>query len=437
VPRQITLGVDRRATVASISSRNSTPNEPGVAVSKRATINQRARIIRMSRLLLFVGALGALLAIVVGVHYYLWARLVRDPRLAAPWSRLASAALSVLAASMPGAILLPRAYPDVGRTLAWPAFSWMGVMFLLLVVFLGIDVARLFAWLIRRASRAPTIDPARRTLFARVAAAATTTLVGGLATFAARAARGPIDVKRVDVALARLPRAHDGLSLVQITDVHVGPTIGATFVQDVVSRVNALSPDLVAITGDLVDGSVETLREAVAPLAGLRARHGVYFVTGNHEYFSGAAQWIVELARLGIRVLSNERVAIGAGADAFDLAGIDDASASRYGGAASKDALARALADRDPTRELVLLAHQPKQFTEAVRHGVGLQLSGHTHGGQMWPFAFIVALTQPFVAGLHRRGASQIYVSRGTGYWGPPMRLGAPAEITHVVLRRA
>jgi predicted MPP superfamily phosphohydrolase len=389
----------------------------------------------MSRFLVFI---VVAVAIIVGVHYYLWARLVRDPQLAPPWNVLATWVLALLALSMPAAMLLSRLRPSVGRVLAWPAFSWMGVMFLLLIVFATVDGLRLVAWLARRASEAPGIDLGRRTLVARVVAAASATVVGGLAAVGARAAQGPIDVKRVDVSLARLPHAHEGLSLVQITDVHVGPTIGAGFIRDIVARVNALSPDIVAITGDLVDGSVEDLRESVAPLANLRARHGVYFVTGNHEYYSGAAQWLAHLPGLGICVLHNERVSIGEGADAFDLAGIEDHTAAGFGGLPSTaEALARALANRDPERELVLLAHQPRQFAEATRYGVGLQLSGHTHGGQMWPFTFFVRLVQPFVAGLHRRGASQIYVSRGTGYWGPPMRLGAPAEITHVVLRRA
>jgi predicted MPP superfamily phosphohydrolase len=388
----------------------------------------------MSRFLIFI---SVVVAIIIAVHYYLWARLVRDPQLAPPWRVLATWALVLLALSMPTAMFLSRARPALGRLLAWPAFSWMGVMFLLLIIFATVDLLRFVTWLARGASEAQVIDPARRTLLARVIAASSATVVGGLAAIATRAARAPIDVKRVDVSLARLPRAHDGLNLVQLSDVHVGSTIGAGFIRDVVARVNELSPDIVAITGDLVDGSVEDLRDAVAPLANLRARHGVYFVTGNHEYYSGAAQWIAELPRLGIRVLRNERVSVGDGGDAFDLAGIDDHTAAGFGGIPTAEALAQALANRDPARELVLLAHQPRQFAEATRHRVGLQLSGHTHGGQMWPFTFFVRLVQPFVAGLHRRGESQIYVSRGTGYWGPPMRLGAPAEITHLVLRRA
>jgi predicted MPP superfamily phosphohydrolase len=391
----------------------------------------------MSRFLVFI---VIVLTVAIGIHYYLWARLVRDPHLPPPWGTIATVALVLLAAGMPLAMVLSRRLPAAGRVLAWPAFVWMGLMFLLLVALVGADVVglvvRLVAWVARRAGDAP-VDPDRRTFAARLVASTVGVLSGGLATVALRAARGPIAVKRVDVSLARLPRAHDGLRLVQLTDIHVGSTIGRAFVEDVVRRANALEPDLVAITGDLVDGSVGDLGGAVAPLAELRARHGVYFVTGNHEYFSGAEAWIAEVARLGIRVLRNERVSIGEGADAFDLAGVDDHSAERFGGAPHDDALARALGGRDATREVVLLAHQPRSFTEAARFGVGLQLSGHTHGGQMWPFGVFVRLSQPFLAGLHRRGPSQIYVSRGTGYWGPPMRLGAPAEITELVLRRA
>jgi predicted MPP superfamily phosphohydrolase len=384
----------------------------------------------------FATFIAVVLTIAIAVHYYLWTRLVRAPSLPAPWRAIASAGLGALAVGMPLAMFLGRRLPAVGRALAGPAFVWMGLMFLLLVTLAGADFVRLAAWLARRASDAP-VDPSRRLVAARLAAGAAAAVSGGLAAIAWRAARGPVAVRRVEVALARLPEAHDGLRIVQLTDIHVGSTIGRAFVEDVVRRANALAPDLVAITGDLVDGSVAELGAAVSPLADLRARHGVFFVTGNHEYFSGAEPWMAELGRLGVRVLRNERVSIGAGDDAFDLAGVEDRSAERYGGAPHEEAMAHALAGRDAAREVVLLAHQPRSFGTAARFGVGLQLSGHTHGGQMWPFGLIVRLTQPFLAGLHREGASQIYVSRGTGYWGPPMRLAAPAEITEVILRRA
>lgn len=387
----------------------------------------------MPRFLIFV---AVVLIIIAGVHWYLWVRFVRETRLPAPWSKVAAAALALLALGMPLALVLARG--PAGSTVAWPAFIWMGAMFLLFVGTAGVDLVRLAAALVRRArGDSNVVDPARRTALARLAASTLTVSAGGLTAVAVRAARGPIAVRPVDVALARLPARHDGFRLVQLTDVHVGTTIGRDFVADVVRRTNALEPDLIAITGDLVDGTPEQLRDGVEPLAELKARHGVYFVTGNHEYFSGVDAWLEALPALGVRVLSNERVSIGEGADAFDLAGVDDHSAARYGGLEPEAALAAALAGREPARELVLLAHQPRAFAGAALHGVGLQLSGHTHGGQIWPFGYLVHLAQPFVAGLHRRGASQIYVSRGTGYWGPPMRLGAPAEITLLTLRRA
>jgi hypothetical protein len=190
----------------------------------------------------------------------------------------------------------------------------------------------------------------------------------------------------------------------------------------------------VAITGDLVDGSVDELREQVAPLASLKSRQGVYFVTGNHEYYAGVNEWLAHLPTLGVRVLRNERVAVGDGTHTFDLAGVDDWSARGMPGHGPD--LARAVEGRDAARELVLLAHQPRAIHEAAKHGVGLQLSGHTHGGQIWPWNFAVKLQQPYVAGLARHSKdTQLYVSRGTGYWGPPMRLGAPAEITRIRLR--
>jgi predicted MPP superfamily phosphohydrolase len=199
--------------------------------------------------------------------------------------------------------------------------------------------------------------------------------------------------------------------------------------------VNALEPDVVAITGDLVDGSVRELAGAIAPLAGLRAKHGVFFVTGNHEYYSGATEWIAYLRTLGVRVLRNERVALEVGgATAIDVAGVDDASARRSGVPGHRMDVEGALAGRDPERVLVLLAHQPKAIVKAAAHGVDLQLSGHTHGGQIWPWGCLVKLDQPYVSGLHRHESTQVYVSAGTGYWGPPMRLMAPAEITRLEL---
>jgi predicted MPP superfamily phosphohydrolase len=264
-----------------------------------------------------------------------------------------------------------------------------------------------------------------RAVAAAVAAASAAIGLGGIAN----AARG-FEVRRVRIPLAKLPPAASGYSIVQLTDLHVGPTIGRAFIEAVVRETNRLEADLVVITGDLVDGTVEQLRRLVEPLRGLIARDGVFFVTGNHEYYSGADAWIAHVRELGIRVLRNERVSI---RGLFDLAGVDDASAHRMLEGHGQD-VHGALAGRDPERAVVLLAHQPKALKDAVAGQVDLQISGHVHGGQMVPFNWIARLDQPIIRGLHLVERTWIYVSTGTGYWGPPMRVGSRAEITRIEL---
>jgi predicted MPP superfamily phosphohydrolase len=313
---------------------------------------------------------------------------------------------------------------------------WLGSMFIIFAITLSIDLGRVVVWLVGKAIGGAPPDPARRLFLARLAGGAIAALGTAAIGSALRSARGRVRVKTLEVRLPRLPARFDGLKLVQIADVHVGPTIGRGFIDGIVETINRLEPDIVAITGDLVDGSVPELRDAVSPLGTLKARHGVYFVTGNHEYYSGAVGWCAHLEKLGIKVLRNQRVSIGDGGDSFDLAGIDDYSSEGMAPGHGPD-LAQALSGRDPSRALVLLAHQPRAIHEAAEQGVGLQLSGHTHGGQIWPWRYLVYLQQPFVAGLGKLKDTLVYVSCGTGYWGPPMRLFAPPEITKIVLRSA
>ncbi|MFB7371541.1 metallophosphoesterase [Streptomyces sp. NPDC056222] len=239
--------------------------------------------------------------------------------------------------------------------------------------------------------------------------------------------RGP-RVKRVTVPLAKVPRAAHGYRIAVVSDIHLGPILGRAHSQRIVDTINATQPDLIAIVGDLVDGTVENLGSAAEPLARLRARHGSFFVTGNHEYFSGADAWVDHVRELGLRPLRNERVEIAAG---FDLAGVDDVAGESEGQGPD---FAAALGDRDRAKASVLLAHQPIVIHDAVRHGVDLQLSGHTHGGQLWPGNYLADLANPTVAGLERYGDTQLYVSRGAGAWGPPVRVGAPSDITLVEL---
>jgi predicted MPP superfamily phosphohydrolase len=195
--------------------------------------------------------------------------------------------------------------------------------------------------------------------------------------------------------------------------------------------INEQEADLVAIVGDLVDGTVAEMGEAAAPLRDLVSRHGSFFVTGNHEYFSGHEQWMSEIEKLGVNPLRNEGLTVAGG---LELAGVNDVTGKSYGDAPDFE---RALAGRDKNNPLVLLAHQPVQVADASSHGVDLQLSGHTHGGQMVPFNFVVPVQQPSVAGLSKVDDTWLYVSRGAGFWGPPVRVGAPPDITMIELRSA
>jgi hypothetical protein len=394
-------------------------------------------------LLSFVIFFGVALSIVGGMHYYIWSRLVRDTAVGEPWRRLLTVGIVAAAVAVPVAFLVMRARAGaLADGFVFGAMVWMGVAFFLLSALVVVDLARLAVsgvellrdWL-RHAPEAPA-DPERRRLVARAVAGGAVLAAGGATAFAVSSALGDPQIHEVPVKLARLPRQLSGLSIAQITDLHIGRTIGEEEVRRVVAATNALRPDLIALTGDFVDGSVRMLESAAAPLAALSARYGVFFVTGNHEYYSGAPAWVEHFRRLGIRVLRNERVEIGDRGASFDLAGIDD---WRSGGMAPGHGpdLAAALSGRDPDRSLVLLAHQPRGVEAAAQAGVELQISGHTHGGQIFPFTLATALVYPYLHGLYgvRDGnGSQIFVSRGTGYWGPPMRLGSPPEIAHVVL---
>ncbi len=378
--------------------------------------------------------LSVVLSVVGGIHYYLWARLVRDIGWPASMHTALTLALIGLALLVPAGAIASRRLPrDVLSPVMWVLYTWMGLMFFLFVLLIPADLVRGVGWLIDLISGAP-VDPERRLLLARIFGGVVGIGAFLMAGLGLLTAARKVAIKPVQVALRGLPEAFAGFRIIQLTDVHVGPTIGRRFIEDLVARTNALGPDLIVITGDLVDGSVTELAPHVEPLRHLQARHGVYFVTGNHEYFSGADAWVAHLRDLGVRVLRNERVTLEQDGQHLDLAGVDDPTGARFGAGHGTN-LPRALAGRDRTRPVILLAHQPRTAIEAAEHGVDLQLSGHTHGGQLFPFNLLVPLQQPFVAGLHRLRELTIYVSTGTGYWGPPMRLGVPAEISNITLQ--
>lgn len=424
------------------------------------------------------------LALLAGVHRYLWRRLVGDTTAeGSALRRVGTVAAYVLPLLSVGALVSGRAGAPfwLQRVLAWPGYLWLAaVLYLTLALLVGEAVRPVLRRVLARraarpddadiasadgvndagpASRANDADhsnpaadtpgagtsaapatlvaeapapprpdaPSRRLFVARaVGGAAAVAGLGtvGLGTYGVL--RGP-GVKRITVPLAKLPRSAHGFRIAVVSDIHLGPILGRAHTQRIVDTINRTQPDLVAVVGDLVDGTVADLGPAAEPLARLKARHGNFFVTGNHEYYSGAAQWVDQVKELGLHPLENDRVEI----DGFDLAGVNDIAGESEGQGPD---FARALGDRDRTRAAVLLAHQPVVIHDAVAHGVDLQLSGHTHGGQLWPGNFIADLANPTGAGLDRYGDTQLYVSRGAGAWGPPVRVGAPSDITVVEL---
>ncbi|MFD8808948.1 metallophosphoesterase [Streptomyces sp. NPDC059597] len=425
--------------------------------------------------IVFVLVALAVLAAVVALHHYVWRRLVRDTTRAPGPARRAGTALFVAGPLlMVAALVAERSGAPfwLQRTLAWPGFLWMALALYLLLTTVAVEPVRWWAGRRRgpvasaapgqetgtspapapatasaSASQKPPAVPtsatdtvvteplvtpppqdfSRRLFVSRVAGGVVAGVAVGTVGWGTYGVlRGP-RVKRVTVPLAKLPRAAHGYRIAVVSDIHLGPVLGRDFAQRVVDTVNSTQPDLIAVVGDLVDGSVKNLGPAAAPLAGLKARHGSYFVTGNHEYFSGAAQWVAEVRTLGLHPLENARTEM----PYFDLAGVNDLQGESEGQGPD---FAKALDGRDPARACVLLAHQPVQIHEAVRHAVDLQLSGHTHGGQLWPGNLIAAAANPTVAGLERYGDTQLYVSRGAGAWGPPTRVDAPSDVTVIEL---
>jgi predicted MPP superfamily phosphohydrolase len=383
----------------------------------------------------------AVVAGIAGGHVYLWVRVLRGVLPSPRARRVGKALLALLALICLLAVLRPPFLGEaVKKALCAVGFPWVGVALLVVCALLVTELVRVGVWAFRRArGHEGPIDPARRRTLEQVLGGAAVA-AGGATALAGAAEALHLVVERIRVPLARLPQAMSGTRIVQISDVHLGLAVGPEYWARVLAEVNALAPDLVAITGDLVDASVAALGPQVALLRGLVARHGVFFVTGNHEYYVGASAWAEELTRLGVRVLRNERVSIGEGEDSFDLAGVEDWGSThrtRKPGDTLGHDLPAALAGRDDRRELILLAHQPTSLYQAVGHGVGLQLSGHTHGGQIYPLRLLIYFDQPFIDGLHRLRDTWIYVSRGTGYWGPPMRVGSRPEITEITIVRA
>nr|WP_041833024.1 metallophosphoesterase [Actinoplanes sp. N902-109] len=377
-----------------------------------------------------IGFVGLAVLVVLLIHLYLWKRLVRDPLRKGIARRVGGVVAVVLAVLVPATLIGVRG--GHVKWLAWPGYLWLALMFYLLVVLLLLEIPRLVASLaLRRRTAEPATDapdPDRRLLMARGAAIFAGLTAAGVTGYGVKTALGKPRVARMQVPLAKLPRAMDGTRLAVVSDIHLGPLTGIGHTERIVEVINSVNADIVCVVGDLVDGSVAELGRFAAPLAGIRSRRGAYFVTGNHEYYSGYREWIDEVARLNVRPLRNERL---------ELAGLDLAGVNDLGGTDEGDApdFARALGDRDPARPVVLMAHQPLAARDAAPYGVDLQVSGHTHGGQMAPFNLLVKLQQPVVSGFGEVDGVPVYVTNGAGFWGPPVRVGAPPQVSVLELR--
>jgi predicted MPP superfamily phosphohydrolase len=366
------------------------------------------------------------------IHLYLWQRLVRDTARSRRWRRIGGFAVLGAAVVMVATLFGEPSLPGPVAWLSAPGYVWLGVMFYLWVSLLVLELPVLAVRLSARRGSAP--DPERRLLLRRGAAIAAGLAAVGVSGYGMSRAYGPPKVTRLAVPLARLDPRADGLRVAVIADIHVGPLYGAGQVERVVEIVNRLDADLVTVVGDMVSSEVGKVRESAAPLRGLRSRYGSFFVTGNHEYYNGYEEWIEAAEELGLRVLRNQRVEIAHRGGAIDLAGVNDLEGTRYD---DPPDYAAALDDRDPSRPVLLMAHQPVQVHEAAAYGVDLQVSGHTHGGQLYPFDFMVRADQPVVSGLAEVDGTLVYVTNGAGFWGPPIRVGADPDITLLELRSA
>jgi uncharacterized protein len=448
-----------------------------------------------------IGFVGVVLLVVVGIHLYLWKRLVRDPLRPGAGRKIAGFAVLALGLLVPATLILVRA--GYVEWLAWPGYLWLALMFYLLITLIVLEIPRLVINVVWRVlgrrdrepatvhaahsaglgsggsgsaatsgpsptdqddatdsesgpsstdqgdatgpenDRAKTGEPTagdekerpgieRRLLLARGAAIFAGLTAASVTGYGVRTALGGPQLDRVQIPLARLPRSMDGTRLAVVSDIHLGPLTGARHMGRIVETINSVDADIVCIVGDMVDGTVAELGRYAAPLADIRSRQGAYFVTGNHEYYSGFQQWVDEVDRLGVRPLRNERLEIVTRGGAFDLAGVNDPGGTEFGDGPNFET---ALGDRDPAKPVVLMAHQPVVAREAAPFGVDLQVSGHTHGGQMVPFNYLVKLQQPVVSGYGEVDGVPVYVTNGAGFWGPPVRVGAPPQVTLIELK--
>lgn len=381
----------------------------------------------MPRWLIFALIGTFFLSVLLSSHYYLYRRLCSSLSLKSRRARrVALGTLGFMAACFPlSYALLYTHYCATTCTIHWLAAIWVG-LFLYLLLFSLLSHLLVFALHVSRLVRLETVGKIRRLsfLFSLAAAAAVT----GWGIYEARCKAG---VTRVQIPVSNLPERLKGMTIAQISDVHIGAIIGAERLEEIVDQVNSLDPDLIVITGDLVDRDAERFSAMKAPLLRLRSRLGVFAVTGNHEYLANVHNAVGQAGAAGIRFLRNEKVTLENG---VLLYGVDDPTGRRMGYRVPE---IEEVVDTEASRSIaILLYHRPVDFEQAASLGIDLMLSGHTHQGQLWPVTFISRIPFPRQYGLFRHRHSHLFVSRGIGTWGPPMRVAAPPEVVLLTLTK-
>ncbi|RLA06689.1 MAG: hypothetical protein DRQ51_08570 [Gammaproteobacteria bacterium] len=376
------------------------------------------------------------LSVLAGIHFYLWHRLVKKTALNKKLHKITSAIIIILALLMPINMILLKFYPlNAIYSFAWLMFLWLGLMFFLFFWLIVSDFIYLIIFLMLKTipRRKIKLNPQRREFIARAVAVNSLVLSSGMGILGVKNYYADPIIKKIDIRLHNLPNIFKGFKILQISDLHLGQMMDKEKLSKVVEQVNLQNPDLIVITGDLVDGRVEVLSDEIQPLKNLKSPYGTFFITGNHEYYSGVESWIKEITKLNIKVLQNEAVRIKKDNDFIYLSGVHDYGAEKTGSDLIAD-YEKALGKLDKNKNIILLAHQPSAIKKITDYKVDLMLSGHTHGGQIWPFNYLVGLLQPHMKGLKKYRNTQLYINQGTGCWGPPLRVGTFNEITKIIL---
>lgn len=376
-----------------------------------------------------------------GLHYYLWRKLVRNTKLTEPWRRRVTVSLVLSACLIVFSMFIARSgLLSFLKPVTIIFQALFAIVLVAFTLFLISDLLKLFAYIITKPAGAGAFwsDSERSKRTARVVSIAVLVCTPILTAYGMYNALAVLVTRHVEIRLEELPPAFDGFRIVHLTDLHLGGILQKKWAARITKHTNELKPDLIAVTGDLVNSNVEELDSMMAPLAGLEAPQGKFFVTGNHEYYAGTAHWLPEIEKLGLRILRNEHVTISKNGQSFILAGID----GKFSHSFTRDEMDRdvdtALQGTAPENTIILLTHQSRVVKKAHQRGVDLLLAGHTHGGQIWPWSYLVKLQQPFICGLHLyNDHTYVYTGDGSGFWGIPLRIGTVNEITVITLRAA